>query len=44
MSRLCQNKTASSLQVGRGEPLLDARNLDPARHLQRLNIGKGSDA
>jgi hypothetical protein len=51
MSRLCHNKTASSLQVERGEPLLDARSgdlasfdLDPARHLRRLNIGKGSDA
>ena len=50
MSRLCHNKIASYLQVERGEPLLDARSgdlasfdLDPARHLQRLNIGKGSD-
>ena len=37
--------------MGRGETLLDAPiedlasfDLDPARHLQRLNIGKGSDA
>ena len=28
MSRLCHNKTASSLQVERGEPLRDARSGD----------------
>jgi hypothetical protein len=30
MSRLCHNKTASSLQVERGEPLRDARSGDLA--------------
>ena len=30
MSRLCHNKTASYLQVERGEPLLDARSGDLA--------------